>query len=117
MVRARNLIASLISPPVRGRLIGLEIRVKQSAVGSRVARYFEPQLIKPDLARPHEIDIEVTSSCDADCIMCPRKSIRRKVGPMDFDLFKKIVDEAVALDVQELHLNGNASRLKSRRNH
>ncbi len=106
MVRARNLIASLIPPPMRGRLIGLEIRVKQSAVGSRVARYFEPQLIKPYLARPHEIDIEVTSSCDADCIMCPRKSIRRKVGPMDFDLFKKIVDEAVALDVQELHLNG-----------
>lgn len=32
--------------------------------------------------------------------------MRRKVGPMDFDLFKKIVDEAVALDVQELYLNG-----------
>jgi radical SAM protein with 4Fe4S-binding SPASM domain len=69
-------------------------------------KYLEPLLIKSYLARPHEIDIEVTSSCDADCIMCPRKAMSRKVGPMDLTLFKKIVDEAVSLDVRELHLNG-----------
>lgn len=105
-MNVRNLLASVIPPRTRGRLIELEIAVKEAGITSRVAKYFEPLLIKPYLARPHEIDIEVTSSCDADCIMCPRKAMRRKVGPMDLDLFKKIIDEAVALDVQELHLNG-----------
>jgi radical SAM family protein/iron-sulfur cluster protein len=105
-MNVRNLLAGFIPPHTKSRLIELEIGLKQSGIASRVAKYFEPVLIKPYLARPHEIDIEVTSSCDADCIMCPRKAIRRKVGPMDLSLFKKIVDEAVALDVQELHLNG-----------
>jgi hypothetical protein len=105
-MNVRKIVAGFIPPRTRGRLIGFEIAVKQSGLVSRVAKYFEPHLIKPYLARPHEIDIEVTSSCDADCIMCPRKAIRRKVGPMDLNLFKKIIDEAVALDVQELHLNG-----------
>lgn len=102
----RNFVASLIPPRTRGRLIKLETSLKQSRISSKLARYLEPHLIKPYLARPHEIDIEVTSNCDADCIMCPRKAMRRKVGPMDLNLFRKIVDEAVALDVQELHLNG-----------
>lgn len=102
----RNLAAGLIAPRTRSRLINLEVSLKQSALGSKLGKLLEPHLIKPYLERPHEIDIEVTSSCDADCIMCPRKAIRRKVGPMDINLFKKIVDEAVALDVQELHLNG-----------
>ncbi len=105
-MRIRNLIAGLVSPHVRGRWVGVENHLKQSPTIAGLSKYFEPLLIKPYLARPHEIDIEVTSSCDADCIMCPRKAIRRKVGPMDFGLFKKIIDEAVALDVQELHLNG-----------
>ena len=102
----RNLVASLIPPRTRGRLIKLEISLKQFSISSKMAKYLEPLLIKPYLARPHEIDIEVTSNCDADCIMCPRKAMRRKVGPMDLNLFRKIVDEAVTLDVQELHLNG-----------
>lgn len=105
-MRIRNLVASKIPPRTRGHLIDIEVGLKQSAIVSKLAKYVEPQLIKPYLERPHEIDIEVTSSCDADCIMCPRKAMRRKVGPMDLALFKKIVDEAVALEVPELHLNG-----------
>jgi len=105
-MNVRNLVASFIAPRTRARLIESETYLKHSRISSKLARYLEPYLIKPYLARPHEIDIEVTSNCDADCIMCPRRAMRRKVGPMDFNLFKKIVDEAVALDVQELHLNG-----------
>jgi len=63
-------------------------------------------LIKPYLARPYEVDIELTNACDADCIMCPRKQMRRKVGPMDLSLFKKIVEECVELNVRELIVNG-----------
>jgi Iron-sulfur cluster-binding domain/Radical SAM superfamily len=102
----RSFVASLVPPATRGYLIDLEVGFRQSFVASKLAKYLGPHLIKPYLERPHEIDIEVTSSCDADCVMCPRKAIRRKIGPMDLNLFKKIVDEAVALRVPELHLNG-----------
>src|SRR5437773_10228452 len=84
-MNVRNLIASFILPRTRARLIKFEIYLKQSGISSKLASYLEPYLIKPYLARPHEIDIEVTSNCDADCIMCPRSAMRRKVGPMDFN--------------------------------
>ncbi|HEY6213071.1 MAG TPA: radical SAM/SPASM domain-containing protein, partial [Vicinamibacterales bacterium] len=63
-------------------------------------------LLRGYLARPDEIDIEVTSGCDADCIMCPRRAMRRTPGPMAMPLFRKIVDEAIALGVRDLVLNG-----------
>jgi hypothetical protein len=113
----RKFVASLIPPRTRGHLIDLEVHLKQYSAISKIANFLEPHLIKPYLDRPYEVDIEVTSSCDADCIMCPRKAIRRKVGPMDLALFKKIVDEAVALDVQELHLNGYGEISVLRNNH
>lgn len=43
---------------------------------------------------PVEIAIEVTNHCNLNCIMCPRQKMKREKGFMDFDLFKKIVDEA-----------------------
>lgn len=42
---------------------------------------------------PVELAIEITNHCNADCIMCPRQKMTRGKGFMDFDLFKKIVDE------------------------
>jgi MoaA/NifB/PqqE/SkfB family radical SAM enzyme len=77
-------------------------RVAASPVGPLL----KPLLMRPYLRRPDEVDIEVTSSCDADCIMCPRKRMSRQPGPMALPLFRKIVDEAVSLGVRELVLNG-----------
>lgn len=102
----RDLISGSVSPRMRARLIRLEQALTRLPVAVGVARAVRPILLRRYMKRPQEIDIEVTSICDADCIMCPRKAIRRRMGPMDFGLFKKIVDEAVALRVREFHLNG-----------
>ena len=108
-----------MSPRVRARAIVLERQLTERFANSFVARLAEPVLLRRYLTKPHEVDIEVTSSCDADCIMCPRKAMRRRMGPMDFGLFTKIVDEAVALGVRELCLNGYGefSTLKNYREH
>lgn len=37
--------------------------------------------------------IETTNLCNARCIMCPRNSMKRSIGEMGMDLFKKIIDE------------------------
>lgn len=42
---------------------------------------------------PNYIVIETTNSCNLDCVMCPRGTMKRKVGFMDFALFRKIIDE------------------------
>lgn len=43
--------------------------------------------------RPRIWAIELTNFCDLNCLMCPRKYMKRKVGYMDFDLFKSIINQ------------------------
>ena len=42
---------------------------------------------------PEIFNIEVTNYCPMNCLMCPRKYMRRSLGYMDFELFKKIIDQ------------------------
>ena len=48
--------------------------------------------IKPS-NHPTVYSIETTNLCNLDCIMCPRRDMKRKVGFMNFNTFKKIIDE------------------------
>ncbi|MDI6704281.1 MAG: radical SAM protein [bacterium] len=51
-----------------------------------------------------QLEIEVTNDCNLKCIMCPRTSeMSREINYMDFELFKKIVDET---DVLSIHFSG-----------
>ena len=42
---------------------------------------------------PRKIQIEPTNICNARCVMCPLKDMKRKTGYMDFELYRKIIDE------------------------
>lgn len=42
---------------------------------------------------PRKVQIETTTACNANCIMCPHSSIKRVKGHMPYQLFKKIIDE------------------------
>lgn len=42
---------------------------------------------------PKTVAIDTCSHCNFKCIMCPHENMERKKGRMEFDLFKKIVDE------------------------
>ena len=54
----------------------------------------------------HEIEIEVTTICDAKCVMCPRDEYLFNFRSMEFPLFKKILDDAVARGVISVLLCG-----------
>jgi radical SAM protein with 4Fe4S-binding SPASM domain len=46
---------------------------------------------------PHVHQIEPTNACPYQCIMCPRdKRMRREIGYMSMDVFRKVMDEAAA---------------------
>ncbi len=70
-------------------------RINIPLVTKLYRKYRLARLIK----KPAEICIETTSRCNVDCIMCPRKKMRRPQQSMDFDLFKKIIDECVDIGV------------------
>ena len=57
-------------------------------------------------SRPTSLNIEITAACDARCIHCPRQEMDRPKTNMDFELFKKIVDEAAELKIPEICPNG-----------
>jgi len=42
---------------------------------------------------PFYVDIELTNKCNLNCIMCSRQIMKRPVGFMGMDIYKKIVDE------------------------
>lgn len=52
------------------------------------------------------ISIETTNLCSAHCTICPREQLTQKLRIMDFDLFKKIVDDAAQYDITMLDTCG-----------
>lgn len=42
---------------------------------------------------PRAVYIEVTNKCNLKCTMCPRCHLNRKIDDMDYELFKKCIDE------------------------
>ena len=57
----------------------------------RLRRIF---LNNDSLALPRKMTLELTNRCNLKCIMCPHPKMKNlKVKDMDFEVFKKIVDE------------------------
>lgn len=56
---------------------------------------------------PSEILIENTNGCNAQCVMCPRETLTRQRGFMEFGLFEKIIREVSgASRTPVVHLHG-----------
>jgi hypothetical protein len=59
------------------------------------------------LPLPSVLMIENTNHCNAECLMCPRDTLSRKRGFMDFGLFEKIVKEVSSVRRKPvMHLHG-----------
>jgi radical SAM protein with 4Fe4S-binding SPASM domain len=72
-----------------------DLRGLPSFLGSRRGWGEMFELKRPP--HPHLHQIEPTNACPYRCIMCPRNDrMRRKVGYMDMELFRKVIDEAAA---------------------
>lgn len=73
-------------------------------------RALSPVFRRNLLPFPRKVQIETTTACNADCVMCPHSSIKRPKGHMDYQLFRKIIDECAAhgTRVEEVYpfLNG-----------
>lgn len=54
---------------------------------------------------PLDVDIEISSLCNLDCVMCERKNMTRKAMNMPFELFTSIIDECQEIGVDQVKLN------------
>lgn len=54
---------------------------------------------------PLDVDIEISSLCNLDCVMCERRRMTRKPQNMSFPLFKTIIDECQEIGVDQVKLN------------
>jgi MoaA/NifB/PqqE/SkfB family radical SAM enzyme len=54
---------------------------------------------------PDIVQIESTNLCNAKCVFCPRDEMHRRQGVMDFDLYRKVVDECVTLGITHVRVH------------
>jgi MoaA/NifB/PqqE/SkfB family radical SAM enzyme len=54
---------------------------------------------------PEIVQIESTNICNARCVFCPRDEMKRRQGVMDADLYRKVVDDCVALGIRHVRLH------------
>ena len=54
---------------------------------------------------PEIVQIESTNICNAKCVFCPRDEMHRRQGVMDFDLYRKVVDECAALGITHVRVH------------
>lgn len=53
---------------------------------------------------PLHLDIEITNACNLRCPMCFRRVMKDEEGFMDFDLYKKLVDEGEKYGLSSINL-------------
>ncbi|HEX5070588.1 MAG TPA: radical SAM/SPASM domain-containing protein [Vicinamibacterales bacterium] len=54
---------------------------------------------------PDIVQIESTNLCNAKCVFCPRDDMHRRQGVMDFELYRKVVDECAALGITHVRVH------------
>jgi molybdenum cofactor biosynthesis enzyme MoaA len=51
---------------------------------------------------PRLVSVETTNHCNAKCIFCPNNALARDKGPMDDDLFEKIIEDCRAFPLEAI---------------
>ena len=71
-----------------------------------------------DLTRglfPAVVRIETTNACNAWCVICPHRQMRRQVRQMDEALYTRVIDECAANHCREIHLHNFGEPLLDKR--
>ncbi len=55
---------------------------------------------------PRVLSVETTNACNASCVMCGHRLMRRPVGRMSWELYKNIVEQARGWPLETFYLSG-----------
>jgi len=91
----------------RGYKIASKILGNRVISNSRIYQYFYNKKIWSTISRLEKempmIEIGITNKCNANCIMCPHKNIK-KFGTMPMSLYRKIIDDAHNCGIKSVNL-------------
>lgn len=79
----------------KGELVFQIINMIKFKLFTMLDSEFKPSM---EMSFPPEILIESTNFCNLKCIICPQKDSKRKRSYIDFELYKKIIDEIADVD-------------------
>ena len=89
---------------------GLKLLNSPLLVNNILYQTIQKQYIKNIIDRyknkPNIVVIENTNLCNYQCALCPHSQLKRKMGVMNENLFKKIIDEASQLGVKKIAIHG-----------
>jgi pyruvate-formate lyase-activating enzyme len=57
---------------------------------------------------PDRIMVEISNTCNHGCLFCAYRTMRRAKGYLDFDLYRRIIQEAYELGAREIGLHSGA---------
>lgn len=63
---------------------------------------------------PRVLSVETTNACNAACVMCGHRQMKRPSGRMPWELFAGIVDQAKGWDLETFYLSGFGEPLLDR---
>ncbi len=66
-------------------------------------------------AFPPVIQVETTNACNANCVICPRAKMTRRIGFMGEELYQSIIKECALNKIHCLHLHNFGEPLLDRR--
>ncbi len=69
----------------------IKFKVIKNEILKKISYTFK---LEKNLGKPIIRQLEPTNACMMNCIMCPRKNMKRKIKYMDIEFFKKIIDQA-----------------------
>jgi hypothetical protein len=117
-LRARRYRMTTMKFPLRREMIMLNIGDTKTKLLLGLAKtplVFYPHY-KYHLPLPTVLMLENTNLCNAECVMCPRDTLSRKRGFMNFGLFEKIIREASRESRKPVtHLHGFGEPLLDKR--
>lgn len=89
---------------IKSRTIVQNIKLKKELEDKKRKTIEFNKNFKSDIYKfPKHILIESSVNCNANCAMCPNDELKRKNKEMPHSLFKKIIDQCVGKDVEEIH--------------
>jgi radical SAM protein with 4Fe4S-binding SPASM domain len=75
------------------------------SISKKMAEMSEVNSNYPAVAQyPDNVMIEVTNACNLQCTMCYHKHMKRKIGFMSADLYKRIIDEIKEIGIKNVGL-------------
>lgn len=90
----------VISLPFYKRWLEEMLRANPRLLGAIMLRLGKTNAVSP----PDYVKIETTNACNGNCVYCPRDKMSRQIGVMRVELFYKIIDELVKLEIPAIHL-------------